>query len=144
MPTLLIVYNTRTGNTELMARAVEQGVKAVQGVDVVLSYHINPSQLEAADAVIVGVPTYNHRPSLDIQNLLEKAVANNITLKGKTAAAFGSYGWSGEGPKQVLEILQKELEMNVSETPIMSNYKPDEEILRKCREMGKRIAQTLL
>lgn len=144
MPTLLIVYNTKTGNTELMAKAVEQGAKTVQGVDVVLSYHVNPSQLEAADAVIMGVPTYNHRPSLDIHNLLEKAVANNITLKGRTAAAFGSYGWSGEAPKYVLEILRKKLQMNVSEPPIMSKYKPDEEILRKCRNMGKRIAQTLL
>jgi len=46
MPTLLIVYNTKTGNTELMAKAVEEGAKTIQGVEVITTYHANPEDLQ--------------------------------------------------------------------------------------------------
>jgi flavorubredoxin len=144
MSTLLIVYNTKTGNTELMAKAVEEGAKTIQGVEVITTYHANPEDLQNSDAIIIGTPTYNHNMTLDIQNLLEKTAQKNITLKGKTAAAFGSYGWSGEAPKQVLEILQNRFQMKTIEPPVLANYKPDEKTLEKCRELGKRVAETLL
>lgn len=60
MPTLLILYNTKTGNTELMADAVEEGAKKVQSVEVTLRYHVTPEELQSADAIIIGTPTYNH------------------------------------------------------------------------------------
>ena len=43
---------------------------------------------------------------IDFKNLFEEAAAKGINLKGKIGAAFGSYGWSGEAPQQVLDILQ--------------------------------------
>lgn len=144
MPRLLIVYNTKTGNTELMARAVEEGAKTVEDVEVVLTYHAKPEELEKADAVIIGVPTYNGHMTLDIQNLLEKAAKNNIMLRGKIAAAFGSYGWSGEAPRQVLEILENKFQMNVAAPPVLGNYKPDDKVLEACRELGKKVAGALL
>lgn len=144
MPTLLILYNTKTGNTELMAKAVEQGAKVVQGIEVTTTYHATTQELQDADAIIIGVPTYNHQMTLDIQNLLEEAAQRNIPLKGKIAAAFGSYGWSGEAPKQVLEILQNRFQMKTIEPPILANYKPNEKSLKECRELGKKVAEKLL
>lgn len=144
MPMLLIVYNTKTGNTELMAKAVEEGAKTVQGTEVTLTYHATVNELQNSDAIIIGVPTYNHHMTLDIQSLLEKMAKSDITLKGKTAAAFGSYGWSGEAPKQVLEILGNKFQMKTIEPPILANYKPDEKTLEDCRELGKKVAKTLL
>lgn len=143
MSTLLIVYNTKTGNTELMARAIEGGAKTVQGVQVILTYHAKPRELQNADAVIIGVPTYNHRMTLDIQNMLEKTAQNKIKLKGKLAAAFGSYGWSGEAPQQALEILRNKFQMKTIYPPILANYEPDEKTLKECRELGKKVAETL-
>ena len=99
MPNLLILYNTKTGNTEKMAQAVEQGARAIQGLQVTLAYHADPEDLKKADAIIIGIPTYNHQTTLDIQTLLEKA-----------AAVFGSYGWSGEALKQILEILRNKFQ----------------------------------
>lgn len=144
MPSVLILYNTKTGNTELMAKAVEEGAKTIQGVKVILTYHANPKDLQNADAIIVGTPTYNHQITLDIQNLLEKAAQNNVTLKDKIAAAFGSYGWSGEAPKRVLEVLQNKFQMKTIEPPVLAKYRPDEETLKKCETMGKKVAKTLL
>ena len=143
MPTVLVLYNTKTGNTEKMAQAVEQGVKSVLDVQVTLAYHATPDDLQKADAVIIGAPTYNHQITMDIQTLLEKAAQANITLTEKVAAAFGSYGWSGEAPKQVLEILKNKFQARVIEPPVLANYKPGTVILEQCRELGRKVAQTL-
>ena len=126
-----------------MAKAVEEGAKTVQDIIVNLVYHTNPNELQNSDAIIIGTPTYNHNMTLDIQNLLEKCAKNNINLEGKTAATFGSYGWSGEAPKQVLEVLQNKFQMNTIEPPILAKYKPDKGVLKECRELGKKVAQAL-
>ena len=142
MPTLLIVYNTKTGNTELMAKAVEQGAKTAKDLEVILNYHATPQPLRSADAVIIGVPTYNHHMTLDIQNLLEAAA--EVILKDKPAAAFGSYGWSGEAPNQVLEILRNKFKMKIIEPVVLAKYKPSQKTLEECRELGKKVAEAIL
>jgi flavorubredoxin len=53
-----------------------------------------------------------------IKNCFEEAVIKNVSFKGKIAAAFGCYGWSGEAPKLVLEILKCRFGMNVTEPPL--------------------------
>ena len=143
MPKILILYYSRTGNTEKMAKAVAEGARAVKGVEVELTYHVTPEQLKEFDAIIVGTPTYHHDTTLDIKMLFEEAAAKDINLKGKVGAAFGSYGWSGEAPKLVIEILKNKFEMNVTEPPLLIRYTPDPTGLEKCREFGRRIAERL-
>jgi len=53
MPKVLILYDTRTGNTGRMARAVADGAKPVQGVEVVLKRVAEGGgELAGADAVV--------------------------------------------------------------------------------------------
>jgi flavorubredoxin len=144
MPKILILYYSRTGNTEKMAKAVAEGAKTVQGVEVELTYHATPEQLKEFDAIVMGTPTYHHDTTLDIKMLFEEAATKNINLKGKIGAAFGSYGWSGEAPKLVLEILKNKFEMNVTEPPLLIRYTPDAVGLEKCREFGRKIAEKLV
>jgi flavorubredoxin len=144
MPKILILYYSRTGNTEKMAKAVAEGAKTVQGIEVELTYNATPEQLKEYEAIIVGTPTYHHDTTLDIKMLFEEAATKNINLKGKVGAAFGSYGWSGEAPKLVLEIMKNKFEMNVTEPPLLIKYTPDTAGLEKCREFGRRIAEKLV
>ena len=127
-----------------MAKAVEAGAKTVQSVDVALAYHAKPQDVQDYDGIIFGVPTYNHRMTMDIQIFLEKLAQSNIALKGKIAAAFGSYGWSGEAPNQVLEVLKNKFQMRTFKAPVLANYKPDDKTLEKCRELGRKVAEALL
>jgi len=140
----LVLYYSRTGNTAKMAEAVAEGAKTVQGVEVQLSYYASPETLSSFDGIIIGVPTYHHDMTLDIKNLFEEAAAKNIALKGKIGAAFGSYGWSGEAPKLVLEIMKNKFEMQVTEPPLLAKYTPDQSALEKCRELGKKVAERLM
>jgi flavodoxin I len=144
MPKILILYYSRTGNTEKMAKAVAEGARTVQGIEVELTYHATPEQLKEFDAIIVGTPTYHHDTTLDIKMLFEEAATKNINLKGKVGAAFGSYGWSGEAPKLVLEIMKNKFEMNVTEPSLLIKYTPDTAGLEKCREFGRKLAEKLV
>lgn len=144
MVQILVLYYSRTGNTGKMAEAVVEGAKAVQGVQVELSYHVSSESLGGYDALVVGVPTYHHDMTLDMKMLFEEAAEKNISLKGKLGASFGSYGWSGEAPKLVLEILKNKFEMAVVEPPLLAKYAPDNAVLDKCRELGKHIAERLM
>jgi flavorubredoxin len=127
-----------------MAQAVADGARTVQGVNVELSYYAAVETLGNYDAILIGVPTYHHDMTTDIKRMFEEAAEKSITLKGKIGAAFGSYGWSGEAPKLVLEIMKNRFEMNVTEPPLLAKYSPDQTALEKCKDLGKRVAERLM
>ena len=129
-----------------MAEAVVEGVSSIGGVEAVLrgDMDVSPEDLGGFDATVVGAPTYRHDISTGIKNLLEEAVARNVNAKGKIGASFGSYGWSGEAPRLVLEALKSRLGMNVVDPPLLIKNAPDIEGLDKCHELGKTIAKMVL
>jgi len=65
-----------------------------------------------------------------------------VSLKGKVGTAFGSYGWSGEGPLVVAKMLSS-YGMNVIEPPLRIKRNPEEEALLECRKLGKLIAEKI-
>ena len=141
---ILIVYYSQTGNTEKMARAVEEGAKSVVGIDVELKYFARPEELAEADAIILGMPTYYHDIGMDMKNLLEGASKQEINLKGKVGAAFGSYGWSGEAPNILTEIMKNQFEMDVIEPALRIKYNPDSKALEECRKLGRTVAEKIV
>ncbi len=141
---LVILYYSQTGNTRAMAKAVEEGAKMVAGVTVEVKYFAKPEDLAEADAIILGMPTYHHDISMDMKKLLEEVALKGISLKDKVGAAFGSYGWSGEAPRMLLEVMKNKFEMETIEPPLLIKYNPDEKGLEECRKLGKTVAQRIL
>jgi flavodoxin I len=141
---ILVLYYSRSGNTEKMAKAVAEGAKNAGNPDVELNYHVDAEDLANFDALFLGAPTYHHDMPIDIKRLFEDAIAKGINLKGKVGAAFGSYGWSGEAPKLLLEIMKNRFEIQVTEPPLLVKYVPDEKALNLCRDLGKRVSETLM
>ena len=144
MSRILVLYYSRSGNTEKMAKAVAEGAKNAGNPDVDLSYHVNAEELPVFDAILMGTPTYHHDMPIDMKKLFEDAAAKGVNLKGKVGAAFGSYGWSGEAPKLLLEIIKNKFEMQVTEPPLLAKYVPGEKMLVLCRDFGKRVSETLM
>jgi flavodoxin I len=144
MPKILIFYYSRTGNTEKMANAIAEGAKNAGNAEVELNYYVEADELAKFDAIIMGAPTYHHEIPIDVKKLFEEAAVRNISLKGKIGAAFGSYGWSGEAPKFVLEIMKNKFEIRVIETPFLAKYAPDQNALNMCRNLGKRVSESLI
>lgn len=144
MKKILVLYYSRTGNTERMANAIAEGAQSSGNVEVELNYHVNTESLSAYDAILVGSPTYHHDMPVDFKNLFEEAAVQGISLKGKIGAAFGSYGWSGEAPKLILEIMKYKFEMQVVEPPLLAKYTPDQSMLNACSDLGKKVSESLM
>lgn len=144
MKKVLVLYYSRSGNTEKMAKAIADGVQGVSDTSVEVSYHLDDaSELSNYDAIVIGAPTYRKEYPIDFKNLFEEAEAKNLNLKGKLGAAFGSYGWSGEATQQVLDVLKAKFEMQTPEPPLNVKYIPDQTALDASKNLGKKIAETL-
>lgn len=61
---------------------------------------------------------------------------HGLKIKGRKAAAFGSYGWSGDAPKFIREQLER-AGFEVPTDPLKMLWVPDAEHLRECEEYGK-------
>jgi len=143
VPKVLIIYDTRTGNTGQMARALAEGAKSIEGAEVVLK-RVREAQrddLASADAIVLGSPTHNTQPSRDMRRLL--ADLSKVSLRDKLGAAFGSYGWSGEAVGIIMQALEARGVRLIGEG-IRVRRAPKAEDLARCRELGRTVAESLI
>lgn len=142
---VIIVYYSRSGNTEKMAHAIHAGVHMEDRIEgkLLVDFEASLPELVTGDAIIVGTPTYHHDMPPSIKQFFENLATQSINLAQKIGASFGSFGWSGEAPRLALEIMEHKFAMNVVKPPLLIKYRPDNNALTKCREFGKRIAQQL-
>ncbi len=98
MSLIVIVYHSTYGHTEVQAKAVLQGVQRVDGVTGLL-LHVTEVEkhwddLNGADGIIFGCPTYMGSASADFKRFMEassKLWAEQI-WKDKLAAGFTNSG----------------------------------------------------
>jgi flavorubredoxin len=135
-PTLkaVVVYDTMWGSTATMARAIADGL-AAGGAEPSLiplqgSHRSDvAAELLEAGALLVGTPTINNNmfPSLgDVFLYLEGLRPRNLV-----GAAFGSYGWSGEGVPKINAILEK-MKVDLVSDGVRVQFVPDEKDLEEC------------
>jgi flavorubredoxin len=94
-----------------------------------------------ASAYVVGSPTINQNILLPVYKLF--ALINPIRDKGKPAAAFGSYGWSGEA-RQMIKSNLENLKLKVFDDGIFVKFTPNEESGRQAFEFGKAFGEAVL
>jgi len=141
MSKVLILYDTRTGNTGRMARAVAEGAKSVQGVKAVLKrVGEGGGELADADGIILGSPTHNTKPSQAMKRLLSGL--SEVPLKGTVGAAFGSYGWSGEAAGIIAQGLRGQ-GVHVIGEALRVRRTPGTSDLAKCRDLGRAVAESV-
>ena len=143
MKKIIIIYFSRTGNTEKMAQLIHDELAKSSDVRVDVQTQIAPEELAQYDAILIGAPTYHHRMTQTISTLLEDAAIKEVKLEGKLGAAFGSFGWSGEAPRLVIEVMENIFQMKVIKPPFLIKYAPRGDGPAKCQEFGARIIQEL-
>ncbi len=143
----LITFVSAYGYTKEMAEAIAMGIQSQGNIEVrVLDIeHIELGDLESeivqCDAILVGSPTINQNTLLQIYKLF--SVINPLRDKGKLAASFGSYGWSGEAPGIIAANL-KNLKLKVIEENAAFKFRPGEESRTELVAYGNRFAQEML
>ena len=107
MSTVLILYHSRSGNTEEMAKAVAEGVTS-EGTRVILKKvaKASPKDLLKVDGVILGSPNYYGTMAAEMKAFIDKSVQFHGKLEGKIGAAFSSSAnIAGGNETTVLDIL---------------------------------------
>ncbi len=142
-----IIYDTMWQSTRLMAEAIAQGIRTESpGTKVKI---FNASKEDKNDilteafhskAILVGSPTINYGYSYAIAGILE--MLKGLKLKNKAAAAFGSYGWSGDAPKQISTHLS-EAGFRLVDDGIKVLWVPNEEAIGQCMEYGRNFAKNI-
>lgn len=109
MPKIIIVYDSKTGNTKNMALEIAKGAEQASGIEVTVkkAKQTTLEDLLAADGIIMGSPTYYGGMSAKLKALLDASVKIHGKLKGKVGAAFTSSGSTSTGSETtLLSILQ--------------------------------------
>jgi flavorubredoxin len=138
---ICIVYDTMWNSTKMMAEAIAQGIGNMKtGVTVKV---LNSSKRDKNDiiaeifsskAVLFGSSTVNRGILSSIATIFD--LVTGLKFVGKKAAAFGSYGWGGEGVKILTEMATKAGFELVNEG-IRAQWVPDEEALGRCIKFGE-------
>jgi len=150
----LIIYDSKTGNTEKMAFMIAEGVREADGVECVVK-RVEDATLEdliQAHGIIVGSPTYYGCMSGKLKEFFDKSVEIHGKLKGKVGAAFTSSGGTATGAETtLLSILEAMLihGMIVQGNPHDKHYgiavveAPGKKEERLCRMFGRRTAELI-
>ena len=151
MAKVLILYYSRTGNTEKMARLIEEGAKeALAQTTVKPVTDASLDDLQAADAIVIGSPTYYGLPVAEIIKFLDDSVKLHGRLDGKVGAAFSSSANIGGGNETVIMSLVEAFlvhGMVVQGIPKGDHYgpvsigAPDDRVSKQCKALGERVAK---
>jgi NADH oxidase (H2O-forming) len=144
---ILVTYVSAYGYTREMARLIAEGAMEVDGVKVdIMDIEMAEvgemdSKLTLADGIIIGSPTINQNTLLPVYKLV--AMVSPLRDKGKPAGTFGSYGWSGEAPRIIAEML-KSLKLKMFEEPAAYKFIPESGKDISLAGYGKRFATALV
>jgi flavodoxin len=91
MVTVLVVYDTKYGNTKLVAEKIVEGLNEVKGIDTTISdvKDTDPKTATDYDAILIGSPTHFGGPVRGINKFIDKL--GKLDLKAKQAAVFDTY-----------------------------------------------------
>jgi NAD(P)H dehydrogenase (quinone) len=150
---LLIIYDSKTGNTEKAAFLISEGAKSVEGVKCIVK-KVDEATLDdllKADGIVIGSPTYYGLMSAKIKSFIDKSVEIHGKLEGKVGAAFTTSGGTATGAETtLLSLIEAFLihGMIVQGNPEDKHYglaitgaPKSEEDKDLCREFGRRVAR---
>jgi flavorubredoxin len=144
---VLIAYVSAYGYTKQAAEFIAVGIKEAGNFDVELTdiENIDAGELESklisADAILAGSPTINQNTLLPVYKLF--SLINPLRDKIKVAGAFGSYGWSGEAPRIILDNFRN-LKLRTFEETASFKFSPGAAKKDSLIEFGKRFAAKVL
>lgn len=140
----VVFFDTMWSSTEMMAHAIADGLTEAGTPVNIMSLKANHhsdvmTEVFESGAVLVGSATHNNGVLPLVSAML--TYMKGLRPQNKVAAAFGSYGWSGESLKLVTEQLTA-MHFDVIEG-VRAKNKPTHEQLKACVELGRTVAKAL-
>ena len=142
MEKILVVYWSGTGNTEIMAQKVAEGINAAGAeADLREVSSVDASEIKDFNKIAFGCPAMGSE-ELEPDEFEPFYSSIEGELKGKNIALFGSYEWAEGEWMKTWEERAKNVGANVFEGEGLIIYdKPDSEGIAKCKAFGERFAK---
>ncbi len=139
MKNVVIVYWSGSGNTKMMAEAIEAGAQeAGASVKLLEVSEATVADVEAADVAVLGCPSMGAEIlEEDVMEPFVESLEGHVN--GKAMALFGSYGWgNGEWMDDWSERMESYGANLVAESLII-NETPDDDGIEQCKDLGKAV-----
>ncbi|MBI9086165.1 MAG: FprA family A-type flavoprotein [Desulfobacterales bacterium] len=143
MAKALVIYATRSGETEKIAGFIAEGLR-MAGVDadvLKVSDVKSETQLEGFDAVVLGSATYHGDMLQSMKTLL--FIAEKAKLEGRVGGAFGAFGWSGEAPERIHDTMKHIFHMEMTSDPLRLKSTALGGGIQMAQDYGRAIAKKL-
>lgn len=152
MMKVLIIHDSKTGNTKKMAVAVSDGVnESGVGVKIKRADECSLEDLEGAHGIIIGSPTHFGTMSERMKRLVDNSIKIRGKLKNTVGAAFtSSHSIYGGNETTLISLIQAMLihSMIIVGDPaghygVVALGEPDEKVLSTCRNLGKSVGEVV-
>lgn len=144
---ITLLYDSMWDATRRMAEGIAEGIKKADSSVTVKLFNASKTnknnlitEVFKSKAILVGSSTINNGILHSIAGILE--MIRGLKFKQKKAAAFGSYGWSGESIKMITEELDR-AGLKVINDGLKELWYPDEEGINRCKEYGQKFIKDL-
>ena len=150
---VMVMYHSRSGNTQKLAEEIAKGVKEVEGVNCVLksASEITKDDFTTSDGIIAGSPVYFGTMAAELKEVFDKFVGLRNKMENKVGAAFATAGdMSGGKETTIMSIIQAMLiyGMIIVGDPLdaTGHYgvscvgAPDNKVASNAAKLGKRVA----
>lgn len=141
---IAIIYDTMWDGTRAMAENIARGIHEQDGDVTVKLFNVSKSdkndvitEVFRSRVVLTGSPTIGKGVTSGMAGILEEI--EGLRFMGKKAAAFGCYGWSGEGVQRMSRWLER-AGFQVMNEGIKCLWNPDEKSMEDCIRFGREIA----
>ena len=145
---VIVVYESKYGNTKLVAEKIAEGMREVEGIETVVSElkEVDLGKIPDYDAILLGSPNHWGGPTLGIKKFIGK-----LPLEGKLFACFDTY--LAKTSHQAMKKMEKRISdkvlgaklaapgLSISVDGMKGPISEGE--LPKCKEFGKKIASQL-
>jgi len=143
MPRVLIVYASRTNETEKIAQLIGEGIR-ISGMEATVAdvkEIKKESDLQGYDGLVFGSATYHGDMMDKMKTML--FLAEKAGLEGKVGGAFGAFGWSGEAPGRIYDTMKNIFKMEMVGDALMLKSASLGGGIPMAQDYGKEIAKKL-
>jgi flavorubredoxin len=142
---ITLVYDTMWDATRKMAEAIAEGIRTADPEVTIKILNCGKfdkndviTEIFKSKAILFGSSTINNGILSAAASTLE--MIKGLKFKNKSAAAFGSYGWSGESV-QIIENQLKDSGFNILLPGLKELWNPDSEAQKRCIQYGNEFAK---
>jgi len=146
MTTILVVFHTQSGNTQRLAQACAKGAEETEGASVLLKQakETFTEDIKNSSAIILCSPEYFGYMAGAIKDLFDRtyeALKDDVRMYKKPYAVVISAGNDGTGALTHIERILRGYKFKKVQNPIICKGAVTEEVLAKCYELGRTIAE---